>query len=194
MVQIIVITGTPGTGKSTLARIISKKVQAELFEINTTIVENELYDEWDENRNIPIIDDDKINNFFLNFIKKIPNNTKLIAEGHYFEFISDEIINKIIILRTNPPKLKERLKSRNFSESKINENIQAEILGNIMGVIIHEYQNIPLLQVDTSNDNIEQSSRVIIDFINEKVSATKPSEFIDWLPILEEKKELEKYF
>ena len=118
----------------------------------------------------------------------------VIVEGHYFEFLSDEIIKKIVILRTSPPKLKERLETRNFSESKIKENVQAEILGNIMGLILKKYSSIPLFQVDTTNEVIQKSAKLIVDFIKGKISATEPSEYIDWLPILEEKKELEKYF
>ena len=63
-----------------------------------------------------------------------------------------------------------------------------------MGVILQNYLEIPLLQIDTSEFDIKKSLNLMIDFINNKISGTKPTKFIDWLPILEEKKELEKYF
>ena len=167
MPQIFIITGTPGTGKSTLARLISKETEMKLLEINSIIIENDLYDEWDEIRDIPIINDKKINEYFLNWMKNLSDDVKIIADGHYFEFISKELITKIIILRTDPPILKERLKNRNFQSSKINENVQAEILGNIMGVILQNYLEIPLLQVDTSKFDIKKSKNLILDFIND---------------------------
>ena len=194
MPPIFVITGTPGTGKSTLARLISKETNIKLFEINSVIIENELYDEWDEIRDVPMINDKKIIDYFSNWVKNFLDDVKILAEGHYFEFIPSQIVTKIIILRANPPTLKARLKNRNFKPAKINENVQAEILGNIMGVILQNYSNIPLLQVDTSEFDIEKSKNLILDFMNDKVKSTKSEKYIDWLLILEEKKELEKYF
>ena len=194
MVEIIIITGTPGTGKTILSELICKELNCKLFKTNKFIVDNEFFDEWDEGRDTPIIHYEKIKDFFLNFIRALPEDTRVIVEGHYFEFISKKLVNEIIILRTYPSILQERLVNREFKTPKINENVQSEILGTIMGNILENYQEIPLLQIDTSQVSIEESKSLILKYLQGKVSSTKASEYIDWLPILEEKKELEQFF
>ena len=192
--KIILLTGTPGTGKSILAASISNEINCKLFNINKIVVEHELFSEWDETRNIPIIDDNKINQYFLDFLNSSSNDAIILIEGHYFEFLSPDLINKVIILRTHPSILQERLQKRNYKPEKIKENVQAEILGNIMGTILEKYAQVPLFQVDTSKMSEKKASKLIIDFIKNKKNPTKGSEYIDWLPIIEEKKELEKFF
>ncbi|MHA1783824.1 MAG: adenylate kinase family protein [Candidatus Helarchaeota archaeon] len=194
MSKIILLTGTPGTGKSILAASISNEINCKLFNINKIVVEHELFSEWDETRNIPIIDDNKINQYFLDFLNSSSNDAIILIEGHYFEFLSPDLINKVIILRTHPSILQERLQKRNYKPEKIKENVQAEILGNIMGTILEKYAQVPLFQVDTSKMSEKKASKLIIDFIKNKKNPTKGSEYIDWLPIIEEKKELEKFF
>ncbi|MHA1796960.1 MAG: adenylate kinase family protein [Candidatus Helarchaeota archaeon] len=194
MSKIILLTGTPGTGKSILAASISNEINCKLFNINKIVVEHELFSKWDETRNIPIIDDNKINQYFLDFLNSSSNDAIILIEGHYFEFLSPDLINKIIILRTHPSILQERLQKRNYKPEKIKENVQAEILGNIMGTILEKYAQVPLFQVDTSKMSEKKASKLIIDFIKNKKNPTKGSEYIDWLPIIEEKKELEKFF
>jgi len=194
MAEIIIITGTPGTGKTSLSDLVCKELGCKLFKTNKFIIDNEFFDEWDEERDTPIINHEKIKEFFLNFIKELPENARIIVEGHYFDFIPKKLVNKIIILRSYPSVLKERLENRGYNQSKINENVQAEILGNIMGLILEIYDQIPLFQLDTSHIDIEESKNLILNFLQDKISSTKVSDYIDWLPILEEKKELEQFF
>ena len=194
MAEIIILTGTPGTGKTSLSELVCKELGCKLFKTNKFIVDNEFFDEWDEDRDTPIINYEKIKEFFLNFINQLPENAKVIVEGHYFDFIHRKLVNKIIILRSYPSILKDRLENRGYTPSKIDENVQAEILGNIMGLILENYDNVPLFQVDTSKLDIDGSKNLIINFLQGKISSTKASDYIDWLPILEEKKELEQFF
>ena len=194
MVELIILTGTPGTGKSTLMEILREELKYPVFNINQVIIENELFDRRDEERDTLILNEEKIEKYFIKFIDSLPNDAKVIVNGHYFEFIHRQFISMIIILRTHPEALLDRLEKRKYKVSKIQENVQAEILGNIMGVILEKYSSIPLFQVDTSIMNVEESKKLILKFINKEIPPTKIAEYIDWLPILEEKNELEKYF
>ncbi|NHI91129.1 MAG: AAA family ATPase [Candidatus Lokiarchaeota archaeon] len=194
MVKVIIITGTPGTGKTTLAKLICETTNSKLFEINSIVIQNEFFEDWDEERNVPIVNNEKIFLFFQDYLKSSSDEKIIIVEGHYFEFIPEGLIDKIVILRSYPSILKQRLINKNFNDLKINENVQAEILGSIMGIVIDKYSKISLLQVDTSDMSIENSKNLILNFIEDRIPSTNQSEYIDWLPILEEKKELDSYF
>ena len=60
----LTITGTPGTGKSTVARILSKKLGLPIYNISEVVREEELYSEFDERRDAFIVDIEKLENFF----------------------------------------------------------------------------------------------------------------------------------
>ncbi|MCJ7640224.1 MAG: AAA family ATPase, partial [Euryarchaeota archaeon] len=53
----------------------------------------------------------------------------LVIEGHISHHLS---VERVIVLRTNPAVLRGRLQEKGFSEKKIRENIEAEILDVIL--------------------------------------------------------------
>lgn len=63
----ILITGTPGTGKSTLAPIIAENLGFEFIDIAKSIKENKFYSEFDEEYNSYILDEDKLLDFLQVF-------------------------------------------------------------------------------------------------------------------------------
>ncbi len=116
----VAITGTPGTGKSTLSKIISKKTGHLLIDVNEFAEKHGLFAEKDVKRGSWIVDEKKLG-------KKadaIKGNT--ILDGHLSHFCSPDII---IVLRLNPVELKRRLSLRGWSKEKVKENIEAEALG-----------------------------------------------------------------
>ena len=57
----ILITGTPGTGKSTTARMLQEKAPAlQYVEIGALVKEQQLHDGWDEEYQSYILDEDRV--------------------------------------------------------------------------------------------------------------------------------------
>ena len=66
-------------------------------------------------------------NLILNSLDK-----QLIIEGHIaHDFGVDEKVNTVIVLRTRPSVLRKRLNKRRWSDSKIQENVEAEALDHM---------------------------------------------------------------
>ena len=103
----------------------------------------------------------------INEIKRTADS-HLIIEGHYADIIPNEFILAAVILRTDPFVLEERLKLRNYSEDKIKENIQAEILSDCGSYLLEKDLNNPIFEFDTSTLAIEQSGNEIFDLVIEK--------------------------
>ena len=73
----------------------------------------------------------------LNEIIVTKNHPNTIFEGHIAHFLKN--IDKIIVLRCHPNELKNRLSSRNYSDEKIAENMEAEALNIITDEAIELY-------------------------------------------------------
>jgi adenylate kinase len=69
----ICVTGTPGTGKTTLAKKLSGKLGFYYFDVNKFIVKNKLYEKYDRKRKTRIVDVNKLNKKIINEIKTLSN-------------------------------------------------------------------------------------------------------------------------
>jgi adenylate kinase len=56
----ILITGTPGTGKTTFSQLINQSLNFNYLPIAKIINDNKLYDAWNEEFNVPEFDEDKL--------------------------------------------------------------------------------------------------------------------------------------
>ncbi len=115
----VAITGTPGTGKSTLSKIISNKMGCLLVDVNEFAKKRGLFAEKDVKRGSWIVDEKKL--------KKETDAIKgnIVLDGHMSHFCRVDIV---IVLRLNPAELKKRLSLRGWSANKIKENVEAEAL------------------------------------------------------------------
>jgi broad-specificity NMP kinase/uncharacterized protein (UPF0218 family) len=120
--MIIALTGTPGTGKTSIAEELSMLTGWESLSLNALVEKEGLYSGYDEKRKCRIADTDVM---FTRLDKVRREGGALIIESHYAHDMPADII---VSLRTNPGKLRERYSGRGWSKEKIEENIEAEIM------------------------------------------------------------------
>ncbi len=122
---IICITGTPGTGKTTISKELAKELGLKHVELNKIVEKIGLTVGFDKKRNSWIVDEQKITEKVKEMIKK--SRTGLIIDSHLAHFLSPKITDLCIICRCNLKVLKGRLEKRRYKRRKINENLEAEI-------------------------------------------------------------------
>jgi adenylate kinase len=121
--MIISISGTPKTGKTSVAKALAKKLMWKLVNLNDLAKEKRLYLGYDKSRKSRIVDIGKLKSE----VRKLSRSHKnLILESHYSH---DMPCDMIIILRTNPAELRRRMRKAGWSKKKIEENTEAEIMG-----------------------------------------------------------------
>lgn len=112
---IILLSGTPGTGKTTISNLLNKKYGWEVFSLGNFIADNKFYLREDKFRNTKVIDMEtsSIKGFIevlniwirkLHSLKGIEANKlsymPIVVDSHY----SDIIIDGLIEFKTNPKK------------------------------------------------------------------------------------------
>ena len=128
MQRILVVTGTPGTGKSVLARLVAAKQKAELVNLGELIKENKLYREYDRTRRSYIIDEKRLRKSLLDLFNSYRRND-LVIETHWLgKFMPQRPGMTAVVIRTDPVVLAARLKKRRWAKKKIWENVEAELI------------------------------------------------------------------
>ena len=121
----IIISGTPGTGKSTLARLISRKINFKILNFKKILEENKLNENYDFKRKCYMVDTKKLDKTLIKIIKNSKN--PLIIESHLSHFLPRKYVNLCIITKCDLIILKKRLVKRKYDSFKIKENLEAEI-------------------------------------------------------------------
>ncbi|MCS7384279.1 MAG: AAA family ATPase, partial [archaeon GB-1867-097] len=82
MGKAIIIQGTPGTGKSTIAERLSKKLGIKHIDISRLVIEEKLYVEVDRERSdSKVANIDKLTEKIVNILEN--SGKDVIVEGHY---------------------------------------------------------------------------------------------------------------
>lgn len=149
--KIICVTGTPGTGKTTLAKKLAQKLNYHYLDISQIISKNKLYESYDKKRKTKIVDTNKLNIFIINKIKKLKNTAKyngIIIDSHLSHYLPKKYVNLCIATKCDIKELNKRLKKRKYPKNKIQENTQAEIFNICYNEALEQKHNI--LIVDTT--------------------------------------------
>ena len=159
--KVIVISGTPGTGKSTLAKLISKKSNFKLLDIKKFIKDNKLNESYDKIRRCYIIDVKKFIKILINEIKKI--NKNLIIDSHLGHFLPRKFVSLCIITKCDLKVLKKRLLKRKYNKLKIKENLESEIFN----VCLNEAKKLKhnILVIDTTYKLKDLNIKKIISLV-----------------------------
>jgi len=177
----IALTGTPGTGKTSIAHILEKDYNIPIIQLHQFALEENLIEDFDEKRRSDIIDIDELNK---RFIEKTYDEGIVIIDGHLSHFLKS--VDMIIVLRCHPSILRTRLEIKQWSKEKIYENLEAEILDIIESeaVDIHTIERV--IEIDTTNKKVEKLANIINSLIISRFKESKeykPGQ-IDWTDVL----------
>ena len=188
---VIFISGTPCTGKTTVATNLNDYLSengfnSKLIKINDFAFENDLVLGEDPEKFYKVIDIDKLNECLNDEIKSFKSSLKgngeisvLIVEGHLSHLC--EGADKMIVLRLNPSTLKERLEERNYSESKIQENLEAEALA-VCSAEAYAIYGEEANEIDASHKSIEEIRDLILEIASDNFESPVGSiDFMEWL-------------
>ncbi|MBO7443496.1 MAG: adenylate kinase family protein [Methanobrevibacter sp.] len=180
---VIFISGTPCTGKTTVASDLNDYLahngfHSRLIKVNDFAIENDLVLGEDPDKFYKVIDIDGLNECLNEEISQIGNSI-LIVEGHLSHLC--EGADKMIVLRLNPAILKNRLEERNYSESKIQENLEAEALA-VCSAEAYDLYGEKTNEIDASDKSVEEIRDLVIAIASDNLECPVGSiDFMEWL-------------
>jgi adenylate kinase len=149
------ITGVPGTGKTTVAKLLAAKTGAALIDINKLVEAMKLYSSIDEADNAKIVRLKELQDELSQAIKAELESRGVIVEGH----LGCEMklpISKVICLRCEPKVLRSRMAGRNYSQEKISQNALSEALDYCTLLSEKNFGKRKIWEVDTTGKSAKK--------------------------------------
>ncbi|MEW5955715.1 MAG: adenylate kinase family protein [Candidatus Micrarchaeota archaeon] len=144
----LVLTGTPCTGKTSLAKQISLETGWPAIDLNALVKKEGLH--FGKHGKEYVADLEKLRKRVLRLVK---NSGDWIVEGHLaceFSLPADAVV----VLRADPLLLLKRMKQRKYSANKIRDNLFCEILDYCLIQAESRYLRrgggTPVIQVDNT--------------------------------------------
>ena len=121
--KIIAVTGTPGVGKSTIARLLSKELKYTRIDLSKHY--QDISVGYNRSKKCYDVDIKKIQALIQKFATK---HQGIIIDSHIAHLLPKKMINMCIVVTCSDlKKLEKRLVKRKYSPKKIRENLDSEI-------------------------------------------------------------------
>lgn len=163
----VALTGTPGTGKTTVAALLPYRV----IDLNA-LVKGGLNFGIDPERGCLEADMDGLDKR-LDELDDANADTITIIEGHFSHYFA----NFAIVLRLDPQELKKRLEARGYYDKKVRENLEAEALDVILVEAVESCNRVD--EIDTTGRSTAEVAELVVKIIQGKLRL--PPGQVSWL-------------
>jgi adenylate kinase len=189
--KVILITGTPCTGKTTIAKQLATKLKAVYVNLTELAIAENLTLGKDKKRDTIIIDEKRIKHEITQIIKTSTNN-HIIIDGHYAaHVVPDKLATHVFVLRRNPTELRKLMRQKNYTDTKLWENLAAEILDISLIDALNAYSSEQTCELDITGKTTEQNVTTILNVISGKEKCY--AGIVDWIGKLETEGVLQDY-
>jgi adenylate kinase len=164
------ITGTPGTGKKSIAPLVAERLKLGCFGLNDLAFSAGLARRDDDPAEV---DASSMRRLVL---KAVPGPA--VVYGHMLPYsLPKGEVRRVFVLRCEPTVLKLRLQSRGYPPAKVLQNVESELIGLISAESISVYGARVVSEIDTTSLTPHFASQFILRLLRRPTARTG---IIDW--------------
>ncbi len=163
------LTGTPGTGKKTLAPSVAAELGVPSFGLN------DLAEEYCLAANAE--DEASVDTALLGqmILRKLTGPALLY--GHLLPYtLGAGSVSRVVVLRCEPSVLKKRLLSRGYRPKKLHENLEAELIGVLSSASDRSFGRRKVSEFDTTRADPKKAGKSVARLI----SGRAKGERLEW--------------
>ncbi|OMJ18821.1 Adenylate kinase isoenzyme 6-like protein [Smittium culicis] len=163
----VLITGTPGTGKSTTSEMAAELIEYKYINVGELIKTHKLHDGYN----------DEFDTYWLNIDKVVDHLEDIVADGgcivdyHSCDFFPERWFDLIIVLRADTEVLYDRLVARKYIPKKINENMECEIMQVVLDEALDSYDHDIVKELQSNSVSQMEDN---VNFIQNWISQFNP--------------------
>ena len=166
----VAVTGTPGVGKSTICDLFKQESQVIL-----TVRELAQQHNCLGNFLISI----KARDIDIHTLaERWHGDRAVIIDGHLSHFLD---VDAIVMLRCEPTELAKRLAKRDYSESKIRQNMEWELISGTWAELAEFEITVPILEIDTTSKTQIEVFEIVKQWLASDLSINNQTNRVDWL-------------
>lgn len=185
--RVILVTGTPGVGKTSVSRLLAFKLDFVYINLGELVKREWLVSDVDKARETLIADLDRVSKRLQEIIKR--SNQDILIDGHYsVDVVESKNVHIIFVLRRDPSELKRVMENRGFKEKKLWENLAAEILDVCLWEAVTACGSEKVCEIDVSGRRVEDVVEDLISVLDGRKECRVG--IVDWLGKLDEEGKL----
>ncbi len=186
----IIVSGTPGVGKHTVSKELSKQLgDIPILDINKVILS--------ENLLVPPMYKNEVDiKKTFRLLKLMLSSNKYadaIIIGHLAPYVVDPLlVDLAVVLRRSPYELRQIYERRSYPEKKIHDNLISEILGIISYDFLEKFNKADVAELEINEGVLPfMSAQKIVEMYFDK--NLREFGVIDWLPVVQNDPQMLKF-
>ncbi|MBS7632529.1 adenylate kinase family protein [Candidatus Bathyarchaeota archaeon] len=180
--RVILITGTPCIGKTTVSKALALALDAHYVNLTELALKENLVLGIDEERDSTIIDETAMKREIEKIITQC-DRKNVIIDGHYAALVAGRDVSYVFVLRRNPIELKKIMEGIGFAGRKMWENLASEILDVCLIDALENHVAEKVCEIDISHKRTAEVVSEIMAVLDGHRKCSVGT--VDWLGMLE---------
>jgi adenylate kinase len=189
--RVILITGTPCVGKTSVAHLLTSKLNAFYVNLTELATRENLISGKDEERNSIIVNANRMQRKISEIIKNC-DKENIVIDGHYaVSVVPKKLVTYVFVLRRAPAELRKFMEHCGFSGRKLWENLASEILDVCLVDALNVHRGGKVCELNITGKSAEEVASEILDVLSDCTRCRVG--VVDWLGKLESEGLLEEF-
>jgi adenylate kinase len=189
--RVILITGTPCVGKTTIAQQLTTRLNARYINLTEFAETHNLTMEKDAERGTIVINEQKMLKEMRQTLD-VEEKPAVIVDGHFAAaVVPKDYVTRIFVLRRNPKELRGFMEKCGFQGNKLWENLASEILDVCLVEALQEHAKEKVCELDITGKTVDAVVDEILTVMNEDKKCAVGC--VDWLGMLEREGIIDQY-